>query len=525
MSNLAEAGPAEATAGAQAPADTLLPLLHGASHLVIGMAMLAILVPFVIVLVRRSDLVPRRLVGLACSFLLAFAVALLLGALHQVHPVPALAVVANAVAAGLAIVTAIAVWPALPGFLALRSPAVLAREVEERRAAEQRARESEARMGAFIAHLAEAIFVCRVAPDGAMRIETVNPAFERIFGVHAGLVLGRLADQVLPSAVVNLALPRWREAASRGTTLEFELTGNLPRGRVTWHTVLVPMRGADGRVDRLVGSARDVTSTRRLEAGLVQSARLATVGTLAAGLAHEASQPLNVATLWLRRARAAGAELPTVQRASLERAVGVVEDQLRRAGDLVARMRGLAGDETSNGDRFDIAPVVADAVRIAAAQYGSDGVRLQLERGTEPLVVRGNPTRLEESMLQLLSNARDAVMERRRMEPRAPAQIEVALLRDGGTVCIEVRDTGTGIADPIRDAIFDPFFTTKEPGRGTGLGLPFALGVARAMGGGIETWNLPEGGACFRMELAAAETEAPAEQAVPVPEPVPDPVA
>jgi two-component system C4-dicarboxylate transport sensor histidine kinase DctB len=56
--------------------------------------------------------------------------------------------------------------------------------------------------------------------------------------------------------------------------------------------------------------------------------------------------------------------------------------------------------------------------------------------------------------------------------------------------------------------IFDPFFTTKDPGRGTGLGLPFAAGVARAMGGGIETWNLPGGGACFRMELAAADTPA-----------------
>jgi histidine kinase len=122
--------------------------------------------------------------------------------------------------------------------------------------------------------------------------------------------------------------------------------------------------------------------------------------------------------------------------------------------------------------------------------------------------VRGSPARLEQAVLQLLANARDAVLERRRREPGAPARISVALQRSAGRIAIEVRDTGTGIPDALREAIFDPFFTTKEPGRGTGLGLSIAAGVARAMGGGIEAWNLAEGGACLRMELAEAATPA-----------------
>jgi C4-dicarboxylate-specific signal transduction histidine kinase len=82
------------------------------------------------------------------------------------------------------------------------------------------------------------------------------------------------------------------------------------------------------------------------------------------------------------------------------------------------------------------------------------------------------------------------------------------LRRDRGSIVVEVRDSGTGIPDAVREAIFDPFFTTKEPGRGTGFGLAFTASVARAMGGGIEAWNLPEGGACLRMELAEATTPA-----------------
>jgi C4-dicarboxylate-specific signal transduction histidine kinase len=121
--------------------------------------------------------------------------------------------------------------------------------------------------------------------------------------------------------------------------------------------------------------------------------------------------------------------------------------------------------------------------------------------------VRGSAARLEQAVLHLLSNARDAVLERRRTDPLAPARIDVELRHEAGPqagrIAIEVRDSGTGVADALAGAIFDPFFTTKEPGCGTGLGLSFVAGVARAMGGGIETWNLSGGGACFRMELAA----------------------
>lgn len=99
------------------------------------------------------------------------------------------------------------------------------------------------------------------------------------------------------------------------------------------------------------------------------------------------------------------------------------------------------------------------------------------------------------------------VLEHRRTDPLAPARIDVELRHQAGPtvarVAIEVRDSGTGVAHALAEAIFDPFFATKESGCGTGLGLSFVAGVARAMGGGIETRNLPSGGACFRMELAA----------------------
>ena len=497
------------------PGDPALLWLHVLSDLAMGLAYVSVPAVLLLLLLRRRDLDYPWLIGLFAAFILAGGATHLIAALTMIQPSPVAEGLAKSVAAAVSVAFAAALWPVLPRLLALRSPSALAREVEERRAAEERARESEARaresearMAEFIANLSEALFVLRVTGAGEMLVETVNPAFERMFGVEAEALAGRPVEAVMPAALLRPSLPRWREAASRGQTQEYELNADLPAGRMTWETVLVPVRGEDGRVARLLGSARDATATRRLQAGLVQSARLATVGTMCAGLAHEASQPLNVAGLWLRRARAAGDDLPATQQAMLVRAVAIVEDQLRRAGELVARIRALAGDEPRQAEVFDATHPVAAALQVAATQYAPEGITLCMEGAVADVTVRGSPARLEQAVLQLLANARDAVLERRRREPGAPARISVALQRSPGRIAIEVRDTGTGIPDPLREAIFDPFFTTKEPGRGTGLGLSIAAGVARAMGGGIEAWNLPEGGACLRMELAEAATPA-----------------
>jgi PAS domain S-box-containing protein len=479
--------------------------LHLFSDVAIGLAYLSIPAVLIVVLLRRRDLAYPWIVALFALFIIACGLTHLMHAWTMFSPAPVADTLLKAVTAAISVTVAATLWPVLPRLLALRSPAALAREVEERRAAEDRARASEARMAAFIANLAEAVFVVRVGPAGALTIETVNPAFERMYGVSAATLVGASPEAVLPPPLIEEALPRWRSVAERGEVMEYEISADLPAGRLTWQTVLVPLRAADGRVERLLGSARDVTATRRLQAGLVQSARLATVGTMCAGLAHETSQPLNTAALWLRRVRAVGQELAGEQQQRLARAVAVIDEQLRRAGDLVARIRALAGEEPGDGERFDAVATVATAVRTIAAQAAPRGISVRLRGGEEPLMVWGSAARIEQAMLGLLANARDAVQERRRSEPDAPATIEVVIGREAGRVVVDVRDSGTGIPDAVRDAIFDPFFTTKDPGRGIGLGLPFAAGAARATGGGIEAWNLPGGGANFRLDLPLAE--------------------
>ncbi len=505
FSSAAALQPAAASSGNPLLADPVVQWLHTIADVSIGLACLS--VSTVLVMLLRREPALRWIITVSAIFLLACGVAHLVQAVALFRPAPWIAGTSKVATAILASAAAVLLWPALAKWLSLRPRAELEREAEESRAAERRALEAEARIANVVANLSEAVFVLRVE-DGQFLVDSVNPAFEKLFGVHAAEVQNGIAEEVLPRAMTMHCLPHWRDALAGGGTQDYEVTAEVPTGRRTWQTVLVPLRGPGGRVERLLGSARDVTATRRLQAGLVQSARLATLGTMCTGLAHEASQPLNIAGLWLRRARHAAQTSSADVQGAVSRALAVVEDQLRRAGELVARIRGLAGEDAAAQQRFDAVPSVAAAVRLACAQAAEQGVRITLHHPAAPMPVRGNPARLEEAVLHLLANACDSVQERRQKDPAAPARVIVNLRREAGRVVVEVRDSGTGIVDSLSETIFEPFFTTKEPGRGTGLGLTIAASIARGMGGGMEAWNLAAGGACFRM-LLAADDEAP----------------
>lgn len=495
--------------------------LHLISDVGIGLAYLSIPAAILVFALRRRDLAYPSVLLLFAAFIICCGATHLMHAWTMFHPDYLREGLVKAVTAAVSIVTAIALWPLLPKLLALPSAAALAREVEERRTAEARARGSEARMAAFIDHLAEALFVVRVLPDGRFVMETVNPAFESLLAVPAAAVVGREAEAALAPALASKVLPRWKAAVATGAVQEYEVEAETPNGVRRWQTVLVPMAAADGKVERLLGSARDVTQTRLLQAGLVQSARLATIGTMCAGLAHEASQPLNAALLWLRHANTAAERLVSSNADGkpargedaarsgsaprLRAALGIVEGQLRRAGDLVGRIRGLAiADDDARTEPFDAASVAAATVRTAASQYAPEGIAVTFTGSGETSLVQGLPARLEQGLLQLLANARDAILERRAREPDAPATIAVSLRREGPEALLEVRDSGLGVPEAIREVIFDPFFTTKEPGQGSGLGLSLAAAIVRAMGGRIEARTLPGGGANFVMTLALA---------------------
>ncbi|TCZ56293.1 PAS domain-containing sensor histidine kinase [Roseicella aquatilis] len=489
--------------------------LHVVSDALTGLAYWSIPVVLLILARRRRDLIYPWAIELFAVFILACGATHFLAVWTLWHPDYGLEGAVKAVTAAVSVATAIALWPLLPRLIALPSPADLTRandrllqEVAERREAEQRARGSEARLAGFFEHLGDALFVLRVAPAGFV-FETVNPAFCRIFGVERGRTEGAAPGMALaPEAAAQLD----RELAATlaaGHMRDWESTTDGAEGTRHWHTVLVPMPpDADGVV-RLLGSLREVTELRRLQADLVETARRATIGALCAGVAHEMSQPVNIIGLWADRARATLE--PGAARA--RRAMEVVLDQTRRLGTLLERMRDLARDASPGAEAFDAATAVKAAVEVARRAWALDRIEVRLEpHAAAP--VRGRPAQLEQAVLHLLENSRDAVLARRRREPEAPAHIVVSIAAGAapGGVTITVRDTGGGVPTTIAPRMLEPFVTSKDPGQGTGLGLPLVIGIARGMGGRLAWANWaegrPEAGAVFRLILPLAAAKA-----------------
>ncbi|WP_437505682.1 ATP-binding protein [Sorangium sp. So ce1099] len=246
---------------------------------------------------------------------------------------------------------------------------------------------------------------------------------------------------------------------------------------------------------------RYAADLKRAQERLVRSERLASVGRLSAGLAHEIGNPI-AAILGLQELLLAGGLTPAEERDFVERMKRETERIHRILRDLLDFARPAAGDAGEAGEEPSgaVADAVDDVISLVAPQKAFRGVELAREVAPDVPPVPLSHGRLVQVLLNLLLNAADAV-------PRARGGARVALRAsrgaDGGAR-IEVEDNGPGIAEAVRDTLFEPFITTKQVGEGTGLGLAVCRGLVEAAGGSIGVERGEGGGARFVVLLPAA---------------------
>jgi len=249
-------------------------------------------------------------------------------------------------------------------------------------------------------------------------------------------------------------------------------------------------------------SAKDVTELRHSEHQLIQASKLATLGEMATGIAHELNQPLGVirmaSTNCVKRIDKGKADLEYL-RGKLER----VGEQTERAAQIINHMRVFGRKAEGISEPFDLRQSLEEMSALARTQLHTQDISLRLSLPDEPAIVLGEKVIFEQVLLNLVSNARDAI------EGSGASQGKISITADFATDeghVIEVRDTGGGVPEGLLDKLFEPFFTTKEPGKGTGLGLSISFGTIRDMAGVISVTN--EGaGACFRIVLPDASLE------------------
>lgn len=468
--------------------------LHVFSDVIIGLSYYSIPVALLYFVHKRRDLVFSWVFLLFAAFILACGTTHLFDVWTLWTPDYGIEGVIKAVTALVSLLTAIALWVLMPRALALPSPRQLA---EANNALEQEIamrRATEERYTRFFTHLAEGLFVITVTPGGGLAFDTLNPAYARAMGLDPAAAAGRPLADVLPADAAARLETRVKACAASGQPMDYEEEEpGLPVGRRVWHTVLVPVTGDGGGVTQILGSRRDVTERDRLHGELVQASKMATLGTLAAGLAHEMSQPLNIIRMWgenaLSRLRRGGLDAER-----MDKVLGLICDQTERMGRIIDHMRLFSRQENPAAGLIDPTTAAAAAVQLVEHQYGLENITVTVAPETDGACVSGSALQLEQVLLNLLSNARDAIAERRAAagggDGAAGGTIALSISEQGGSVRIRVDDDGGGIPPAVLARLFDPFFTTKDVGKGTGLGLSISYGIIESMNGRIDVMNL-----------------------------------
>jgi len=273
---------------------------------------------------------------------------------------------------------------------------------------------------------------------------------------------------------------------------DFRLTVTLVASLPLALIVFLRTHLADSDRARLLArSESSIENLQRLQAQMVQSEKLVSLGELAAGAAHEINNPLT-AILGYSDLLTEDETLPERARAT----AGKIREQARRTKNLVQNLLSFARQMPSERTLLDINTVVSNAVQLRALDLHSGGCSIELQLESVLPGVRGDNNQLMQVFFNVISNAFDAMTEH-----SGGGTLTIRTLRDRGNVIVLFSDTGPGIKEPHR--VFDPFYTTKAVGKGTGLGLSICYGIVQEHGGRILCYNGQTGGAVFRVELPA----------------------
>ena len=335
----------------------------------------------------------------------------------------------------------------------------------------------------------------RAAPDAVLtvlhatgRIREANDAVRETFGLEPQQIVGRTLIELVIEADRD-TLDGALATAFAGTPARVEVQVHVPSGG-TRVVALAASRLPEADPPSVLLIGRDMTHERELRVRLMESDRLAAVGELVAGVAHEVNNPLSsisaFAQLLLRD--------PTLSPSQRE-SIDVIRGETTRASQVVKDLLAFARRSETQQSPLDLNAVVARTVRMRQYQFSEASVKVETELDDDLPSVMGDGRQLQQVCLNLLTNAVQAML------PHGGGNLKVRSYTAADAVRLEVSDTGQGISPAIRAHIFEPFFTTKKEGEGTGLGLSVSYGIVTAHGGSIEVVDTGTAGTTFRVTL------------------------
>ncbi|MCL4435147.1 MAG: ATP-binding protein [Thaumarchaeota archaeon] len=375
-------------------------------------------------------------------------------------------------------------------------------EVSERRHTEELLKESEEKYRILIDNSQDGVFIIQ---DFKMRF--VNEAFAGMTGYTVEESIGRDFREFVAPEDVDMAADRYRrrQAGEEGLPKEYEahllhrdgktrILVNMNAGLVQYH----------GRV-ATIGTVKNITEKKKLEAQLLRAQRMESVGKLAEGVAHDMNNVLSPITLSLEMLKEKFTDSKSHE------LLDILENSAKRGADLIKQVRSFALGVESEHKTVRVAPLIAEIGQIAKETFPRN-IEIETSITDNLWATSGDASQLHQVLMNLCVNARDAMPNGGILEISAKnifidedfahANIEAKV---GPYITISVSDTGTGIPPEVMDRIFEPFFTTKQLGKGTGLGLSTALGIVKSHGGFINVYSEVGKGSTFKVYLPAVQ--------------------
>ncbi len=336
----------------------------------------------------------------------------------------------------------------------------------------------------------------------------INSAFTGLTGYVAEEAIGQ-TPRILKSGRQDPSFYRdlWRTILA-GQVWHGEIVNRRKDGSLyTAEQTITPVRDERGEISHFVGIKQDTTERKRLQEQLIQAEKLATLGELIAGIAHELNNPLAAMVGHAQLLRASQQDPAVAARADR------IVEAARRATRIVRNFLTFARKHRPEKAAVSVNEVIAKTLDLLSYQLRVANVEVQTDLDPSLPAIEADPYQIQQVVLNLLNNAWQAMAAAR---GQGTLRIGSTLTPDRRSVRVTVADDGPGILPDHLPHIFDPFFTTKVPGEGTGLGLPIAKGIVAEHGGTLTVESEPGRGATFVVTLPIGEAPAP-----PAPAPVP----
>jgi PAS domain S-box-containing protein len=360
------------------------------------------------------------------------------------------------------------------------------------------------RLNSIAQHAPIIVYAVDVANGEGTDITYISPSLEQMLGYSTaeGLAEKWWSSSIHPDDY-EYCMDAFRHLEP-GKVYAAEYRLRHKNGHYVWvYDTLSVEPTAQGAEQEAVGIIMDISERKASEDQLLQSDKMASLGRMISGTAHELNQPLN----FIKMAASNLRENAVRGRLDAEKFIPKLENvlaQVERASAILLQMRIFGRTSKEAPSAINIQHTVEAAILMAEPQMELDGTQLVTEVKASDIYVRALPVMLEQVLLNLFINANDAIHSRHDAGDSAEGEIKITIDRNERSAVITVADNGPGIAPDVLPKIFEPFFTTKPPKEGTGLGLSISYGIIRDMGGVLRAKSSRKG-ARFIIELPLAE--------------------